>query len=206
MALRGDSGEYELLAQGVELSKEVAGMLVEVGLREGLGTKFIIDAAVIHRPGSTVISIDPYGSILYKPRNHMPECRLDYTNEMGKQCVADLSAYVIDKPVEWQFFKLKDYVFFEKYADGVPLYNILSESLNKYAFVHLDGPHSVEAVCTEIDWFADRMDAGAIIVLDDITPDFLPLEEVEEYMGINDENGRFERVVKGMKKAIYKKI
>lgn len=204
--LKGDSGEYELLAQGVELSKEVEGMLVEVGLREGLGTKFIIDAAVIHRPGSTVISIDPYGSILYKPRDHMPECRLDYTNEMGKQCVADLSAYVIDKPIEWLFERKTDIEFFRVYENGIELYNLETTRCNKYAFVHLDGPHGVYEVCHEIDWFAERMDAGSILVIDDITPDFLPLEVVEDHMGINDENGRFERVVKGMKKAIYKKL
>jgi len=204
--INGDSGEYEVLAQGVELSKEVDGMLCEIGLREGLGTKFIIDAAVIHRPGSTVISIDPYGSILYKPRNHMPECRLDYTNEMGKQCVADLSAYVIDKNVDWQFFKTTDTRFFEQYMDGIELYELEAKRCNKYAFVHLDGPHSVEAVCHEIDWFAVRMNTGATLVIDDITPDFLPLNVVEDYMGVNDENGRFERVFKGVKKALYKRL
>jgi hypothetical protein len=204
--LRGDSGEYELLAQGVELSKEVAGMLVEVGLREGLGTKFIIDAAVIHRPGSTVISIDPYGSILYKPRNHMPECRLDYTNEMGKQCVADLAAYVIDKDINWQFFKMTDITFFNLFEEGVELYDLDHFLCNKYAFVHLDGPHAVGELLGEIEWFSQRMDKGATLCIDDITPDFIPLEVIEDYMGINDENGRFERVFKGMKKAIYKRL
>lgn len=204
--ITGDSGEYELLAQGVELSKDVAGMLVEVGLRSGMGTKTIIDAAVIHRPGSTVLSIDPYGSILYKPRNHMPECRLDYTNEMGKQCVADLSAYVIDKPVDWLFFKLSDKQFFQRYSDHVPVYDLFLLEMDKYSFVHLDGPHSVEAINHEIDWFAERMDAGAILAIDDITEDFLPLDEVELHMGINEENGLFERVVKGMKKALYKRL
>lgn len=204
--ITGDSGEYELLAQGVELSKDVAGMLVEVGLRAGMGTKTMIDAAVIHRPGSTVLSIDPYGSILYKPRNHMPECRLDYTNEMGKQCVADLSAYVVDKNIQWHFFKLTDIEFFLLFGAGIPHYDLEAKLVNKYSFVHLDGPHSVGAVCHEIDWFAERMDAGAILAIDDITEDFLPLDEVELHMGINEENGLFERVVKGMKKALYKRL
>lgn len=204
--INGDSGEYELLAQGVELSKEVEGMLCEVGLREGLGTKFIIDAAIIHRPGSVVVSVDPYGSILYKPRHHMEPCRLDYTNDMHKQCIADLSAYVVGKNIEWLFSKLTDQKFFEIYADGVPLYDLEEQVVNKYSFCHLDGPHSVEDLCREIDWFAERMDAGAILAIDDITLDFVPLEEVEDHMGINDENGRFERVVKGMKKALYKRL
>jgi Methyltransferase domain len=199
----GDSGEYEVLAQGVELSKEIPGILCEVGVREGMGTKFIIDAAVIHRPGSTVIGIDPYGSIMYKPRDHMPECRLDYTNDMYKQLMADMSAYVLDKNVNWRLFKMTDNLFFHLFGNGITNYDLEPTVMEHYSFVHLDGPHSVEAVNHEIDWFAERMLPGAILCIDDITPDFIPLEQVEEHMGINDENGRFERVLKGLKKAMY---
>jgi hypothetical protein len=45
------------------------------------------------------------------------------------------------------------------------------------------GPHSVIAVNKEVDWFADRMISGATLVIDDITPDFIPIEKVEKHMG-----------------------
>lgn len=198
--ISGDSGEYEFLTEGVELSKEIPGMCIEIGLRRGLGTKTIIDAVREFCPGKTVVAVDPYGSILYKPRDHMPECRLDYTNQMKTETLAALWSYVAENPVSFKYFDLTDLEFFYSFYDGIPLFDIETKIESDYSFVHLDGPHGVEEVNLEIDWFVERMLPGAILVIDDITPDFIPIEKIEEHMG-----DRFECVKKGMKKGIWRK-
>jgi hypothetical protein len=199
--ISGDSGEYEFLTEAVQMSKDVEGLVLELGVRAGMGTKFLIDACVECRPGATVISLDPYGSILYRPREHMEECRLDYDNAMGKQCMVDLAEYVLDKPVHWMPLKMKDMEFFRAFDIGVELYEIDAVRVNKYATVHLDGPHSVEHVLYEVQWFDERMDKGATIVLDDVTPDFIRIEPVNEYF----EFLGWDLVKKGIKKNIYVK-
>lgn len=196
----GDSGEYEFLTEAVELSKEVTGMCIEIGLRRGLGTKTIIDAVRQFCPDKTVIAVDPYGSILYKPRDHMPECRLDYTNQMKYECLAAIYDYIVDHPVDFHYFCMTDAHFFSRFNDGIPIYEVEIGYKARYSMVHLDGPHGVPEVCNEIDWFSKRMLPGAILVIDDITPDFIPIEKVEAHMG-----DRFECVKKGMKKGIWQK-
>lgn len=199
--ISGDSGEYEILTEAVVLSVGVEGILCEVGLRLGQGTKTIIDAAVDVRPGSTVISIDPFGSILYTGREHVGPIRLDYTNGMYKQVMAAMSAYVLDKNVEWIPFKMTDERFFDTHGDGVELYELESEKVNKYAMVHLDGPHYFDAIAREIDFFNQRMDSGGTLVIDDITPDFILIEPVNDLLV----SLGWEILKQGSKKGLYRK-
>lgn len=198
MALGFDSGEYEYITEAVQMATSVEGMLCEVGLRLGWGTKTIIDAAM---PGRTVISIDPFGSILYTGREHVGPIRLDYDNNMYKQVLADMSDYVLDKPIEWIPFKMTDEQFFEKFSDGVELYDLESTTCNKYAMVHLDGPHHYAAIFEELAFFDKRMDKGATIVLDDVTPDFIDIAPVNRLF----ETKGWELVKSGLKKNIYVK-
>lgn len=200
MAISGDSGEYEFLTEAVQISAGIPGMCIEIGVRRGMGTKTIIDAVRQYCPDKTVIAVDPYGSILYKPRDHMEECRLDYTNQMKADCMADLWSYVRDNPVSFKYFDMTDTEYFERFGDGVWIYDIEEHLKNIYAMVHLDGPHGVLEVWSEIEWFSERMLPGATLVIDDITPDFIPIEQVEEYIG-----DRFECVKKGFKKGIWRK-
>lgn len=199
--ISGDSGEYEFLTEAVQMSANVEGMCVEVGVRRGLGTKTIIDAIVQYRPGTTVISIDPYGSILYTGREHMGPCRLDYTNDMGKECMLALSEYVIYKPVFWKPFLMTDTFFFKSFSDGIELYELETVLCNKYAMVHLDGVHTIAAVAEEIRWFNNRMDKGAVIVIDDITPDFIDIKPIQKLFTMLG----WEEVKLGLKKGIWKK-
>lgn len=199
--ISGDSGEYELLTQGIELAKDVDGLCVEIGLRLGLGTKTIIDAVRQYSPNKTVISIDPYGSILYTCREPDGPCRLDYDNNMKNVCLSNIYQYLVENPVSYQFYNWTDTFFFSTMRNGVPIYDLEERIETKYSFVFLDGPHTVKHICSEIDFFAPRMDRGAIIILDDITPDFYNVLEVEDYM--KDE---FEIVFKGDKKGLYRKI
>jgi len=198
MAIHGDSGEYEFLIEAVQMSAGVDGMLCEVGLRRGLGTKTIIDAAA---PGRIVISIDPFGNIPYVGREYVGLIRLDYTNDMYKQVLSDMSAYVLDKPIEWIPFKMTDHQFFSRYFDGVPLYDFEETVCNKYAMIHLDGPHHYDAIETEFIFFNERMDSGATIVIDDVTEDFIDIAPVNQLFECNG----WRLVKQGSKKNIYVK-
>lgn len=198
--ISGDSGEYEFLTEAVNISKDVPGMCIEIGLRRGLGTKTIIDAVRQYCFDKTVVAVDPYGSILYQPREHVEPCRLDYTNQMKAETLAALWAYIAENPVDFKFYNWTDEFYFNKMEDGEVVYDLEPDFKKYFSMIHLDGPHSVEAVNKEIDWFYERMLPGATLVIDDITPDFIPIEKVEQHMG-----GRFECIKKGLKKGIWKK-
>lgn len=204
MAISGDSGEYDFLTEAVKLSAHIEGATVEIGVRSGLGSKTMMDAIVEHCPGKVHIGIDPYGSILYEMKENVEPCRLDYTNDMYKQCMADLFSYVINKPVEFVHFKMTDQKFFERFQYGVPLYDIEEALVNKYSCVHFDGPHTADAVLNEVEFFNGRTPSGATFVFDDIgEEDFFYTHSLVHQWLLN--SGWVE-VRKGVKKAIYQKI
>lgn len=198
--IEGDSDEYWFLTEGIELSKDIQGMCIEIGLRRGMGTKTIIDAVRQFCPDKTVIAVDPYGSLLYKPRDHMEPCRLDYTNQMKNETLAALWSYIAENPIDFHYFCSTDTQYFADRKHGVVTYDYKQGLQTLYSTVHLDGPHGVKEVNYEIDWFATRMLPGAILCIDDITPDFIPIEKVEAHMG-----DRFVCVKKGMKKGLWKR-
>jgi hypothetical protein len=165
--LPGDSGDYHLLAKGIELSAHVPGMTCEIGLRRGGGTKHIIDALAQHCTGKPHIAIDPYGHIPYEHKEGQI-VQLDYTNEMRDECLANLYQYTRLKLVAFIFFNLEDTEFFKRYADGVPVYNYNKRIENKYSFVHFDGPHAELPILKEIDFFLERINPGACWVFDDV--------------------------------------
>lgn len=200
--LSGDSGEYEFLEQAVELSSSVGGVCCEIGLRMGFGTKIIIDAVRKYCPTKTVISIDPYGSILYQGREMNEPCRLDYTNEMKYRCLSALYTYLIDNPVDYHYYDLEDNVFFDKYKDGIVKYELEKIMLNTYSVIHFDGPHTVPLINKEIDFFLPRTNSGGCWVFDDCTPDFYDHDAIEKRLF---EIG-FILIKKGNKKALYQKI
>lgn len=199
--IEGDSGQYEYLTDAVELSKDVEGMCIEIGLRRGLGTKTIIDAVRQFCPNKTVIAVDPYGSIPYIGREHMGECRLDYDNQMKADCMADIWAYVRDNPVNFCPFLMTDNVFFGTFEFGFEIYNIDIIKCNKYSMAHLDAVHTVAAVSSEIKWFNERMDSGATIVVDDVTIDFIDIKPIQELFN----KLGWEEIKMGLKKGLWKK-
>lgn len=165
--LTTDSGDYHLLTQGIELSAAVEGMTCEIGLRRGGGSKFILDALKIHAPHKIHIAIDPYGHIEYEHKQDQ-KVRLDYTNEMRDECLANLYQYTLQQKQQFIFFPLEDTEFFKRFADGVPVYNLEKVIETKYSFVHFDGPHSIAPLWAEIEFFAQRIDKGACFVFDDV--------------------------------------
>lgn len=201
--LTGDSWDYDLITKGIELSKDTEGLCLEIGLRLGGGSKHIIDGIAEFCPHKIAVAVDPYGSILYQHKEGQ-FVRLDYTEDMKADCMINIYEYVKEKKVHFIFFNLEDTEFFERFDDGVPVYSIDKYLINKYSFVHFDGPHAVEPILDEINFFLSRTNSGACFVFDDISSVdvYYDHDTVEQYLF---ENG-FKLIEKRDRKALYQKI
>lgn len=201
--IESDSGEYEFLTEAVRLSADLPYPTVEIGVRKGYGSATMMDAIVAYCPGKTHICVDPYGSILYPVKENVEPCRLDYTNDMFKECIRDLYDYAIGKPVELLFFKMTDEEFFEKFFIWVEVYDLEAKSFANYSAVHFDGPHTATDVLREVKWFHNRTVPGSCFVFDDIgeIDFFYTHKTVHDWLL---EHG-WNHLKTGVKKALYQK-
>jgi|TARA_R110000851_G_scaffold141324_2_gene279189 hypothetical protein len=184
-----DSQEYEILVNAVKQIGNTEGAVVEIGTRRGGSAKMIIDALTeTNNTDRSMFCIDPYGNIEIDCTNlnmtlHNPDRkiegdlqskeltskqRFDYDNKMRNRIIPSLYYCAYDAGLNFNFFCLEDYEFFNRYADGVPVYNDEKTLLNKYAFVFFDGPHTNEAIEIELDFFLERTVPGSVFVFDDV--------------------------------------
>lgn len=196
-----DSDEYSYLTDAVELAKYVNGACIELGLRLGRGTATIMEGVSQYSPNKYVVSVDPYGSIPYEHREGQI-CRLDYTNQMKCECLSMMYSFSLQLGVKYDHINLTDTTFFEKYGHGLWIYDLNPYLETKYSVVHLDGPHGVEAIKKEIEFFSPRMDSGAMLVIDDISIDFVNIDPINDYLI----SLGWEILKQGGKKGLYKKI
>ena len=198
--LEQDSLEYNVLRNAALSIKDVDGMTCEIGVRRGGGSKIIIDALIesgnINRHH---ICIDPYGNIDYVRTDNLTG-RLDYHNQMRNDCLFNIYAYVRNLPINLHFFVLEDVEFFKRYSDGVPVYHYEKTLLTKYALVHFDGPHSVDLIKQEINFFIDKTNPGSIFVFDDIRD--YDHNKIEDLLFSNG----WVLLEKGQHKASYRKV
>ena len=148
--IRGDSTEYELLVKWCKehpWAGSAAAVSCEIGVREGMGTKIILD----HFKPQTHIGIDPYGNLEYQHYDNSPAYTCDYTDNMYHQMMIDFKDYN-----NFQMFKMTDIHFMNKF-----------NYVNDYALVHFDGPHMTKDVIREAIYFADRSVNGARFIFDD---------------------------------------
>lgn len=179
-----DSLNYEIISNGVHLVKEVEGMTCEIGLRRGGGTKVIIDALQETGQSKTHIAIDPYGDIEYADSDTRTT-HYDYDNTMRDECLTNLYLYCSQKKQDFIFYNLEDTEFFNRFHDGVPIYNNQAKrKSNLYSFVHFDGPHSVDALMVEIDFFLSRTAPGAIFVFDDVQ--LYDHSKIDDFLKLNN--------------------
>ncbi len=197
--LPGDSEDYHLITLGVELSENIKGLTCELGLRRGGGTKFIIDALAKQANGRTHIAIDPYGNIEYEHKEN-EIVRLDYTNDMRSEALANIYAYAYQNKVPFIFFNLEDTEFFKRFGDGVPVYDQLKTIENTYSFIHFDAPHAYKPLIEEIDFFYSRTNKGGLWCFDDVTG-YYDHDKIEEYLF----KLGFKLIEKTKRKALYAK-
>lgn len=146
--IQGDSIEYDLL---IKWSKDFdcnGYYSCEIGVREGLGSKLIMDNV---KNNYMHIGIDPYGSLKYQHYDEGGDYVCDYTDEMRDRLLVDMVNYK-DK---FHLSNIKDHEFMDTNGD------------KRFAFVHFDGPHMTKDVMSEAIWFASRAASNSRFVFDD---------------------------------------
>lgn len=149
--IRGDSKEYELLEKWSNFDCNGYNSC-EIGVREGLGSKIIMDNIknnYIH------IGVDPYANLNYQHYDNGPSYTADYTDEMRDTMLNDFKHY--RNAGKFHFANMTDTLFMlhPDYQDKI------------YSFVHFDGPHMTSDVITEAVWFANRCAPHTRFVFDD---------------------------------------
>lgn len=217
-----DSSEYDILHNAAKAIKDVEGAVVEIGTRRGGSAKIIMDALEANEDTNrSMFCIDPYGNIDYPETNKAisafnPTIKLegdrssteivnmikhDYDNDMRNRVIPSLYYCAYQIGLNFAFFCLEDTEFFNRYSDGVPVYNEYKKLENQYAFVFYDGPHTNEAIDFELDFFLPRTPVGGTYVMDDIW--MYDHDRVVEQKLFD--NG-FEVLEKGKIKASYRKV
>jgi len=185
--IRGDSKDYNLLDNWVRgLKIETSKVLTcEIGVREGLGSKIIMDGIRGQATGDYMhIGIDPYGNLKYQHYDNSPAYTADYTNEMRLQLEKDLSDYK-----EFKLFHMTDREFMRRYPEYGP-----------FNLVHFDGPHMTRDVLNEAIYFAERSTIKTRFIFDDFKGYNMPLiSDALQYYG-------FKEIDKGENKICLEKL
>lgn len=150
--IRGDSQEYELLKKWSEDFDCQGYKTCEIGVREGLGSKIIMDNV---RNNYIHVGVDPYANLKYQHYDDSPEYTCDYTDQMRDTLLNDLYKY--RNQGRFTLCNMTDIDFM----------NVSKHQESKFAFVHLDGPHMTKDVITEAVWFANRSAPHTRFVFDD---------------------------------------
>ena len=196
--IKGDSSEYHLITKHIgKLNIDRATLTCEIGLREGLGSKIIMDAVREHKPNLYKhIAIDPYNNLSYEHYDNEGSVVAGYTEEMKQKTVS----YLYQNYPEFDFYHMTDDYYFKTMGDGhqLGLFNNMM-LFGLYKVVHFDGPHTTEAVIQELNFFIPRSETKALFIIDD----FKDLR-----MGIVDMlllTYNFKVVEEGENKIIYQK-
>jgi len=159
--IRGDSAEYELLekwSKGFDCNGYYS---CEIGVREGLGSKIIMDNVInnyLH------IGIDPYGDLVYQHLDNQKNCQWEglekgvaptYSDKLRDQLLEDFKPYI--EKGKFTLSNITDTLFMT-YPPNQD---------KKFAFVHFDGPHMTRDVITEAVWFANRSAPNTRFIFDD---------------------------------------
>lgn len=176
--LETDSTDYEILVEAVYLTKNIDGMICEIGTRLGGSLKHIVDTLItLGHYNKNIVSIDPYGNIKYNATENRKQIKLDYSNKMRYFASHNIYRYVLNAPINIVLLPMEDTEFMQRFADGVPFYNEDKKIETKYSLVFFDGPHTANEVLNETNFFITRCSPGSVFVYDDITS--YPHEKIE---------------------------
>lgn len=173
LTLETDSREYDVLYHAAVESLIAKGASVEIGVRMGGGSELIMRATANARVDDpekgyrTHIGIDPWGDLPYILSGRDSGYR--YSDEMRQQALKGLYHVAHELDVDLLVFNMRDTDFFRCFQTGVPFYrNGREQFINQYSLVHFDGPHNVENVIEEMEFFAPRMSHLSWWVFDDV--------------------------------------
>ena len=157
--IKGDSTEYEILKEACESLEDNNLFTIEIGVRQGAGTKIILDT--LKDKNHWYLGVDPYGNLNYEHYDDSGAYTCDYTNSMKLQLIKDIDYE------NFTLFPMGDDEFMKRFHDGVPIYRNEKEVINKYDLVHFDGPHKTIDVLKEVLFFAERSKPGTVFIFDD---------------------------------------
>lgn len=199
MNLGTDSGEYEILRRAAEKVRDLDGISIELGLREGGGSQHMVEPLMDSSLKSRVhIAIDPYGSLPYEWKEGEIAGWV-YDNTMRNNAVMNLYKLTHKTKINFLFFCMLDTQFFKAFGDGVPVFYAAEQLLLKdYILVHFDAVHSLSVVMQEVEFFLSRTVTGSVFVFDDVVG-FYDHSKVEEILFSNG----WSILEKGQKKASY---
>ncbi len=163
-----DSSAYDLLSGAAKAVKGIPGLCLEIGTRRAGSTKIIISALLANEDfGRSIVCVDPYGNLVHANEEGKYD-RVDYTNRMRSDTQRNLYKYVHGKSVNVYLLILEDVEYFKRFSDGYPVYDDVKQLMNQYALVFFDGPHDIQSVMREIEFFQSRTPRGGMWVFDDI--------------------------------------
>jgi hypothetical protein len=170
-------GTYNMIRNGVRLIKGVPGLTCEIGIRRGLSSVSIMNGCQLNDDRRIHVGIDPWGNIPYTADGG----RSDYTNAMKRETLKDLYHWCYLTEQEFLMFIMTDQDFFQRFADGIPVYRDNREMINQYAYVYFDGPKEIpEAAFAEVKFFEARAPIGAVWQFDDT--DFYDHDSVDRWI------------------------
>ena len=159
--IRGDSTDYDLLDKWSKDFDCQGYKTCEIGVREGLGSKIIMDNV---RNNYIHVGVDPYGDLVYQHTDDQP----DRTWKGFEKGVAPTY------PDSMRDTMLKDFLPYRNEGrftlcnmTDTKFMNDTEHKNSTFAFVHFDGPHMTKDVITEAIWFANRSAPHTRFVFDD---------------------------------------
>ena len=159
--IRGDSTDYDLLEKWSKGFDCQGYKSCEIGVREGLGSKIIMDNVInnyIH------VGVDPYGDLVYQHNDD----QADRTWQGFEKGVAPTYP---DSMRDTMLYDFKPYRNEGKFTlcnmTDTKFMNDTEHKNSTFAFVHFDGPHMTKDVLTEAIWFANRSAPHTRFVFDD---------------------------------------
>ena len=159
--IRGDSTDYDLLDKWSKDFDCQGYKTCEIGVREGLGSKIIMDNV---RNNYIHVGVDPYGDLVYQHCDDQPNRQWigyepgvapTYPDSMRDQMLYDFKPYRNEG--KFVLCNMTDTKFM----------NDTEHKDSTFAFVHFDGPHMTKDVITEAIWFANRSAPHTRFVFDD---------------------------------------
>ncbi len=170
MTLSTDGNDYDVLINAASNVKGVSGMIFEIGTRRGGSAQHMINGLMAAADfGRTFIAIDPYGNIPYNfnPSKNQLNVRIDYTNDMRRETIPELLTFAWENSTNMVFLNLEDSEYMARFADGYPIYDEEKFVETKYALVYYDGPHDVDSILKQTQFFVERSNVGTRYVYDD---------------------------------------
>ena len=146
--IQGDSIEYELLDKWSKDFDCQGHYSCEIGVREGLGSKIIMDNV---KNNYMHIGVDPYGDLKYQHYDDSDSYTCDYTDVMRDKLLVDFARY----QGKFHLANMKDTEFMDTNGE------------KRFALVHFDGPHMTKDVMSEAIWFASRAARSSRFIFDD---------------------------------------